>query len=127
MSLLAELLILSGLSCIMLAIGLTFIRKLILLQYGYPLKGLMYIFGSSGKCVGTIGVSDDREKSFGAPEAQISPQQPKFEPLPKRFFSPSHSKDLIYQVHLRINRMNHIFFWIDARQLSEIAKNEISK
>ena len=65
---------------------------------------------SSGKCVGTIGVSDDREKSFGAPEAQISPQQPKFEPLPKRFFSPSHSKDLIYQVHLRINRMNR-FLW----------------
>jgi len=62
--------------------------------------------GSSGKCVGTIGVSDDREKSFGAPEAQISPQQPKFEPLPKRFFSPSYSKDLIYRVHLRINRMN---------------------
>jgi hypothetical protein len=46
----------------------------------------------------------------GAPEAQISPQQPKFEPLPKRFFSPSYSKDLIYQVPLRINRMNHIFF-----------------
>jgi hypothetical protein len=48
-------------------------------------------------------------KSFGAPKAQISPQQPKFEPLPKRFFSPSHSNDLIYQVHQRINRMNPIF------------------
>ena len=64
------------------------------------------IFGSSGKCVGTIGVSDDREKSFGAPEAQISPQQPKFEPLPKRFFSPSYTKDLFYRDHLCINRMN---------------------
>jgi hypothetical protein len=31
--------------------------------------------GSSGKCVGGFGVSDDREKSFGAPESQISPQR----------------------------------------------------
>jgi len=30
--------------------------------------------GSSGKWVGAFVVSDDREKSFGAPEAQISPQ-----------------------------------------------------
>ena len=56
-----------------------------------------------------IGVSDDREKSFGAPEGQISPQPPQFEPLPKRFFSPSHSKDLICQAHLLIIRMKWKF------------------
>ena len=30
-------------------------------------------FGSSEQCAGAHGVPDDREKPFGAPEAQISP------------------------------------------------------
>jgi hypothetical protein len=39
---------------------------------------------------------DDREKSPGAPDAQISPPkvQPKFEHLPKRFFSQMFSQAL---------------------------------
>jgi len=53
--------------------------------------------GSSRKWVGEIGVSYDREKSSGAPEAQISPLCPKFEPLGKRFFSPAKSEGLVCQ------------------------------
>ncbi len=68
-----------------------------------------YFFGTSGKWVGAFGVSDGREKSFGAPEAQISLQPPKFEPLPKRFFSPHNSKAPICQGHLCIYRMNQFF------------------
>jgi len=37
---------------------------------------LFFKLGSSEKWVGAFGVSDDREKSFGAPEAQISPRLP---------------------------------------------------
>ncbi|HUT44887.1 MAG TPA: hypothetical protein VMX36_01330, partial [Sedimentisphaerales bacterium] len=47
------------------------------------------------------------EKSFGAPEAQISPRLPKFGPLPKRFFSRHNPKALMSLHHLRINRMKH--------------------
>jgi hypothetical protein len=48
--------------------------------------------GSSEQWVGGFGLRNAREKSFGAPEAQISPRLPKFEPLPKRFFSRNNSK-----------------------------------
>ena len=49
-------------------------------------------------------MSHDREKSPGAPEAQISPQAPKSEPLPKRFFSGTHPKGPICTGNLRISR-----------------------
>jgi len=42
---------------------------------------------SFGQCTDAFGVPNDREKSSGAPEAQISPRVPKFGPLPKQFFS----------------------------------------
>jgi len=34
---------------------------------------LGWFLGPSGKWVGAFGVSDDREKSFGAPDVQITP------------------------------------------------------
>lgn len=43
MDLLADIIIMMFISCILLANGLVFIRKLILLHYGYPAKGLMYM------------------------------------------------------------------------------------
>jgi hypothetical protein len=47
------------------------------------------------------------EKNRSGPQRhKFPPACPKFEPLPKRFFSPHSSKSLICLVHLRINRMN---------------------
>ena len=56
------------------------------------------------RCIGRFGRPI---KSFGVPEAQIPPQPAQ---IPKgRFFSPSNSKGLICQAHLRIIRMNQSY------------------
>ena len=62
------------------------------------------IWDFSKQCVGSWRVAKDREESPGAPEPQISPQAPKSEALPKRFFSRTHAKGPICTVNLRISR-----------------------
>ena len=61
---------------------------------------------SFGQCTDAFGVPNDREKSSGAPEAQIPPRVPKFGPLPKQFFSRIKPKAPVCSGHLRINRKN---------------------
>ena len=52
------------------------------------------------------------EKNRSGPQRhKFPPACPKFEPLPKRFFSPNSSKALICLVHLRINRMIRNFLF----------------
>ncbi len=61
---------------------------------------------SSRQCADAFGVLNDREKSSGAPEAQISPPVPTFEPLPKQFLSRINSKAPVRSSHLRTSRKN---------------------
>ena len=49
------------------------------------------------------------ENRSGPQRHKFPPPCPKFEPLPKRFSSPNDSETMIWQVHLRINRMNQFF------------------
>lgn len=55
---------------------------------------------SSGRCADAFGVPETREKSSGAPEAQIFPQ------VPKEFFSRINPKAPVRSDHLRTNRKN---------------------
>ena len=77
--------------------------------------------GSSVQCADAFDVRDNREKSFGAPEAKISARPPKFTPLPKRFFSQYNPKETKSQAQNILNKLGMTLSGAIVLYLKQIA------
>ena len=78
-------------------------------QFGiFFVKGLLKLMALANNGYVYWAFRTNEKNRSGPQRHKFPPACPKFEPLPKRFFSPNSSKALICLVHLRINRMNQI-------------------